>query len=193
MLKQVIIAFVLLAAVAVGVRVRNNSGYQSASMIPTPTSSDMVQVQSGQRSTCTECGKVIAAHTHIETRTVPASEASKYSVMEIGEKCPECQARENERQHQQNLDHMSGDWHYGKGKNTIRFLLYDNHTFQLTGSPAVSGTWQQSAEGFEAQGRDSDKSSFEFSGQVIGSEMNIRAFEIQPNRKVMIFHCNFAR
>ena len=47
--------------------------------------SGLVQVQSGERVVCPECGKVVRSD--IEMKMVQAEEAPQYSVREIKEKC----------------------------------------------------------------------------------------------------------
>lgn len=185
MQKKVIIALLILLAIVIGVRIIKKVGSQKTSIVPTSsTSSEMVQVQSGQRSTCTDCGKVITAHTHIETRTVLASEASQYKVMEIGEKCPECLAKEAERQRQDSVSRVTGEWIWQNPLGNIVVKLNPDGT-GLWDCPKANVRWQQTSGGFTATANwtESGYSSIKnrqasFSGRIIedGRKLYVEGF-----------------
>lgn len=107
----------------------------------------MVEVQSGEKIVCTECGKVIRSD--VQTRQVPATEASKYSVHEVKELCPECQVKAAERERQQRIGQVAGTWIWQNPLGNIVVVLNPDGTGRWY-SQETDTRWQPTAEGFTA-------------------------------------------
>lgn len=126
----------------------------------------MVEVQSGERVICSECGKVIRSD--IETRQVPSTEASQYTVREIKEKCSECLAKEAERTRQENSRQVVGSWIFRIvfGDSIVRFNA--DGTGTISAYPKTSFTWRSTGPGsFSANAQQAESQRKDFSGRVV--------------------------
>lgn len=107
----------------------------------------MVEVQSGDKVICFECGKVI--YSDVQTRQVPATEASKYSVHEIKKLCSECQAKEAEKQRVQRGGNIVGEWIWENPIRSIKVVFRSDGTGRWE-CPDADIKWQPTADGFTA-------------------------------------------
>lgn len=142
----------------------------------------MVQVQSGERVVCSECGKLIRSD--VTTTQVPVAEASKYSVHEVKELCPECQAKEAARERQQSIGRVTGGWIWNVGAmgSVVIKLNADGTGSMGMGNQSDPFTWRSTADGFTASIMASNyggpKSLQQFSGRVFenGKKLNVTGY-----------------
>lgn len=97
---------------------------------------DLIEVQSGEKVVCSECGKVIRSD--IQTRQVPAREAAGYTVREIKELCDDCKKKQAEKTGMSAI----GQWVYENPLGTGFVTINAGGTGNISDSPKTAFTWQ---------------------------------------------------